>query len=275
MCVIILAEDKFPTLDTLKSAEALNGHGGSIAWVEKQSTVRYYKNISADEMHTIIETQAQLPAIIHFRIASIGGVDPLLCHPFPITSNSELALDGEEQAVLFHNGTWSDYKDVLLQAVLSGKVAVPDGALSDSRVMALLANAYGHNVLSLIPQNNKIAILTPDGIKKYGLGWVDVDKNTCSNAYFVPSKEDKTKSKKLSKKDKRKLARASQGLPPMSGSNTNWWTFGNEVDEDDIDDTATEETIRDWESDELTADEYNYLWSTRHADFYPKGKGVY
>jgi len=188
MCVIILCEREFPSVDTLKSAEAMNGHGGGIAWVDKTGKVMYRKALGADEIQHIIETEAQLPAIVHFRIASIGHVSDELCHPFPITDDSEVSLSGECDSVLFHNGTWSEWDTHLLSAITSGKLPMPKDTkhMSDSRCMALLANTYGKNILNLIAgKSDKIAVLSINGIEKFGEGWVTHKSNTCSNDYFV------------------------------------------------------------------------------------------
>ena len=200
MCVIICCESEFPSLDTLKNAGVTNPHGGGIAWTTLERTIKYKKDIDAEEIHKIIHTEAQLPAIIHFRIASVGSVVPELCHPFPISADVSLDLEGESTNVLFHNGTWREWDEVLMQSITSGKVSsIPSGAWSDSRCMALLAHTFGNNILNLIDSSNKIAILTPLGIIKYGNGWVNVANNNCSNNYFIPSPV-----KAVSKKDKKK-----------------------------------------------------------------------
>lgn len=189
MCVIILCDKQFPSTATLESAEQMNGHGGGIAWLDQNGIVQYRKALGAKEIQHIITNEARLPAIVHFRIASVGGQSKELCHPFPITDNAELSLSGSADSVLFHNGTWSKYDDILLDSVIAGKVKLPAdmSAISDSRTMALLANAYGRNILRLIDGSNKIAVLSKDGIQKFGDGWVSVNSNVCSNDYFERS----------------------------------------------------------------------------------------
>jgi len=183
MCVIILCEKEsaFPSLATLESAEKLNPHGGGIAWLEN-GKVRYKKGINAKEIFAITE-KIQLPAIIHFRIASIGSVVTELCHPFQINDEASTDIEGTCDGVLFHNGTWSEWNEFMMKAVISSNSPMPIGQWSDSRAMAWLANKYGSKFLQLIDTSNKIAVLTPSGIEKFGR-YVEVEKNLCSNDYF-------------------------------------------------------------------------------------------
>jgi len=184
MCVIILCdkESGFPPLATLESAESLNADGGGIAWVE-DNKVRYEKGINAKQIFELTKT-IPLPAIIHFRIASIGKVNNELCHPFVINEEASTDLSGTCESVLFHNGTWSEWNELCMRAVVSKGLKFPSGDWSDSRAMAWLADKFGIQILSLIDSSNKIAVLTPQGILKFGR-FVEVEKNLCSNDYHV------------------------------------------------------------------------------------------
>ena len=197
MCVIICIEDgKYPSKSTLEDAESMNSHGGSIAWLDKQGRKYYQKGIKAKAITKIINKQLKpkgiKTAIIHFRIASVGNVNKKLCHPFEITSRVDLNLSGERMTtdLLFHNGTWTEYAEEML--VFLGKhskpMTIPYGEFSDSRVMAYLAKRMGvKKMAKLVTGWNKIAVLTSEGINRYGTGWVKHKGNTCSNDYFVPT----------------------------------------------------------------------------------------
>ena len=92
--------------------------------------------------------------------------------------------------LLFHNGTWTEYAEEML--VFLGKhskpMTIPYGEFSDSRVMAYLAKRMGvKKMAKLVTGWNKIAVLTSDGITRYGTGWVKHKGNTCSNDYFIPT----------------------------------------------------------------------------------------
>ena len=195
MCVIICIENGiYPSKTTLEDAEMMNSHGGSIAWLDLNGKKHYQKGIKAKRINKIINKQLKpngiKTAIIHFRIASVGTVNKLLCHPFEITNRVELRLSGDDMNadLLFHNGTWSDYAEEMLIFLSNiGKpLLIPQGEYSDSRVMAYLAKHLGvKQMAKLVTGWNKIAILTSHGIDKYGSGWVDVKGNKCSNDYFI------------------------------------------------------------------------------------------
>jgi predicted glutamine amidotransferase len=195
MCVIICIEDgKYPSKSTLEDAESMNSHGGSIAWLDKQGRKYYQKGIKAKAITKIINKQLKpkgiKTAIIHFRIASVGNVNKKLCHPFEITSRVDLNLKGERMTtdLLFHNGTWTEYAEEMLEFLgkHSKPMTIPYGEFSDSRVMAYLAKRMGvKKMAKRVTGWNKIAVLTSDGIVRYGTGWVKHKGNTCSNDYFV------------------------------------------------------------------------------------------
>ena len=197
MCVIICIEDgKYPSKSTLEDAESMNCHGGSIAWLDKQGRKYYQKGIKAKAITKIINKQLKpkgiKTAIIHFRIASVGNVNKKLCHPFEITSRVDLNLSGERMTtdLLFHNGTWTEYAEEMLEFLgkHSKPMTIPYGEFSDSRVMAYLAKRMGvKKMAKKVTGWNKIAVLTSDGINRYGTGWVNFKGNKCSNDYFVPT----------------------------------------------------------------------------------------
>jgi hypothetical protein len=197
MCVIICVDDgKYPSKDTLRSAEDMNSHGGSIAWLNKDGTKSYKKGITAKRISKIINgkliPQGLTTAIIHFRIASVGGVKRNLNHPFEISSKVELNMEkyNTTKDLLFHNGTWGEYTEVLVEYLKTCKntPTIPRGNYSDSRVMAYLAHKIGaKNMARKVVGFNKVAILTSKGIVKYGAGWCNYKGNKCSNDYFVPT----------------------------------------------------------------------------------------
>lgn len=198
MCVIIQCKDKFPESSVIESAGQLNGDGGGIAWIATEKVkdektgeiidkkyVKWVKGIGATSIIKIIKSGIPLPAIIHFRIATVGSVCEEMCHPFPVSHNASTFRVGKHtKAVLFHNGHWADWRNICLRTILRAKVPFPDGEWSDSRALAWLASIYGLNFLSLIEGSNKIAVLTTEGIRTYGEGWKSVKGNMCSNDFF-------------------------------------------------------------------------------------------
>jgi hypothetical protein len=80
------------------------------------------------------ETYSQLPEgvphVLHFRLATHGGVRPELTHPFVVSEDSPLVQAGvSERPVLAHNGVWS------LHALKQKEVRLK-GPVSDTRVLA-------------------------------------------------------------------------------------------------------------------------------------------
>ena len=190
MCVIMKFTDNYPTEEMLKSAEAMNSDGGGIAWIEGKEVV-WEKGLHVKTkyiMDLIKDCKIQLPIIIHFRITTHGGTNDELCHPFAISKenfNKDIETSGrDEKGVLFHNGIWSDYDDVALDVLKTNPDAhLPDtGNLSDSRVMAWLVQYFGINYLSMIDE--KVTVMTPEGIRTFGKGWTKVNGNSCSNDSF-------------------------------------------------------------------------------------------
>lgn len=167
MCVIFSCDKNMPTVDTLETGERINPHGGGIAWTDGEY-VHWKKGINAKQIDELIkEREIKPPILVHFRITSVGETLDELCHPFPFSKSGKNALEGKTKNwVLTHNGTWSDWKDLGLS--LATKLGrFPKGKLSDTRVMTWIASNCGHEVLELI-NDQKIAILTPKGIIKYG-----------------------------------------------------------------------------------------------------------
>lgn len=138
MCVALLVEsDSGPTPEELRAMEADNPHGGGAAWVEGDR-IRYKKGLTARQIARVL-ARVPRPCLVHFRWATHGGRAPHLSHPFPLGARALVsrALSGTADAVLIHNGVWSNYLDWL-----------PDWAskraahLSDTAVAAYVADKF-------------------------------------------------------------------------------------------------------------------------------------
>ena len=188
MCIIICCDKKSGHIDMkmLKSAEAFNQDGMGMAWINRNNMVEWKKGLNAKQIKKLIhkiKPSLKKGYIVHARIASIGSVCPQLTHPFEISIDANDSLEGiTDKGVLFHNGTWTEYKDIVLSTLVANKTRMYEGENSDSRSMAFLAHMYGVSVLNLI-SDQKIAILTPRGIKRFGK-FPQVDKHYCSNDYI-------------------------------------------------------------------------------------------
>ena len=146
MCVILIAPPKArPELSTLEACARANPHGGGIAW-RAGGLVHYRKTDDVGEIHDLAH-RAKGEIVIHFRIASIGGVCPELRHPFPVTTRAALSDAGTAKAVLFQNGTWSDWRHAVAEAEAEGHKP-PVGRMSDARAAAWLTHIHGDDFLA-------------------------------------------------------------------------------------------------------------------------------
>lgn len=168
MCIIALCQTRKPSLDELKNCEKSNNHGAGIAWI-KDGIVHWRKGIDDIEKHYNFIKKLPLPILIHFRLASSGSVCRELTHPFPIESDVPLALKGEtKNGVIAHNGTWREFKEYTLAAILSNKKLKPlKGQISDSRYIAWFVYHYGIEILNLF-DCGKIVLFTPKKIETIG-----------------------------------------------------------------------------------------------------------
>jgi predicted glutamine amidotransferase len=176
MCVIIGCIDSKPNLTILRKCHAANSDGAGVAWVDKDGLAGYKKGFtSGDQVHDFIQT-LELPFIIHFRWASIGGKSPLLTHPFEMKQDSELKLEGKSEKLLIHNGTVSDYDIYLAAAKLSRPYQEP---MSDSRGIAMITGNDNEKFLEKIKGNYIVIDGTIDQFRTYGdfrEGWEDGEK---------------------------------------------------------------------------------------------------
>lgn len=151
MCVILVCpnEKKRPSQTLLEACHSINPHGAGVAWRER-GLVRWMKNLEPDDLSLLIP---ELPGeiVIHFRFASVGGVDAELCHPFPTTRKAETDLFGAARSVVFQNGTWGEYTAALRRLSLRPGWKQPGGIINDTRTAALYVNAFGKSILSRLP----------------------------------------------------------------------------------------------------------------------------
>jgi len=167
MCQIAVCEKRPLTEKEIEEFWRSNSDGVGLAWIEGKK-VHYKKGFM--KMKEFISWY--LPRayelglhVVHFRLKSAGEEVQELTHPFPITDHFNLSLEGFSDAVLFHNGTVSDYKEYLILLSLIKGVKIPR-YYSDSSVMAVLVHYVGENILH--EGHNRFAILRPDGVKLFG-----------------------------------------------------------------------------------------------------------
>ena len=195
MCVILALETQKEldtlTLEILKSAETCNPDGNGYATLINGKVV-FEKSVTMESIwQKIQDKEIVAPCIIHARITSVGKTLPELCHPFVVNESSHNALNGtirDDESVLFHNGTFSEYKDLVLQTAMGSGRHLPSGAMSDTRGLAFCLQTLGIEALEYIDTGfNKFAVLNSKGLKKFG-SWVDVNGISSSNNYYDTTK---------------------------------------------------------------------------------------
>ena len=181
MCVIITTPDESarPTLRQLELCNRANPHGTGLAWRDGRM-VEYAKGLAPREIHKLL-SRLRGPAIVHFRIASVGGVHPELCHPFPVTHKAELRHQGRARAVLFHNGTWSEHHRY------ADHFEIKFGRrerVSDSRVAAAIVARFGFAWLKRVDYC-RWTMLDAKGIHRIGR-WSQIGGCHYSNLHWLP-----------------------------------------------------------------------------------------
>ena len=189
-------DDHIPKLDMLQDAQKTNPHGGGFAYT-KDGLVHWEKGIhvNAQYVNEYVKRNKLTKKnnlIVHFRIATHGEVNDMMCHPFPLGMNKDgSALSNRtrgttRQSVMFHNGVWSEYDEFAVKlAFNSPNIRIPDGDMSDSSIMAWCASHKGINFLEFTGE--KVIVLSPDGIDRFGDGWTKVNNISCSNDLFDPT----------------------------------------------------------------------------------------
>jgi hypothetical protein len=190
MCVIMIASKTRPTEEMVERAWNSNKDGAGIAWEEKDKKgewdVVYEKGIMQVDRIKELCQKLPLPYVVHFRVASVGGVKPELTHPFPITAEVRLDLRGRTKGgVLFHNGHWGPWNEKALDAAIHSNNVIPSGShWSDSRAMAWMTHIYGPGFMELLT-SQKGVIMTPSDFDVFtGNGWDKINDVWCSNDYF-------------------------------------------------------------------------------------------
>jgi hypothetical protein len=193
MCIIAIYEKAFPTSEQLIDMESMNQDLGGIAWIDG-GFVHWKKGISAKEMITMIKKGiVKLPLIVHFRISSSGGhtKDGFLNHPFLCSAKGTNKTEGKSKTLplVFHNGTWGEWSSHLLKSIQATGDKIPDGKMSDTRAMSYLIAKHGINY-SMFFENQKIAIMTPKEIIRFGQ-WYDLKaENTIVSNTFWQNKNE-------------------------------------------------------------------------------------
>jgi hypothetical protein len=131
MCVIAISLGEKVSREVFERMWRSNDDGFGLVY-RARGGVGIVKGIMDEE--EAWEAYAQLPEgvphVLHFRLATHGGVRPELTHPFVVSEESSIVEAGVvTEPVLAHNGVWGLYAAKQRELKLGGPV-------SDSRVLA-------------------------------------------------------------------------------------------------------------------------------------------
>ena len=181
MCVILVCPKNVrPSRDVLYACHAANPHGAGVAWREG-GRVRWEKNLGPGKLSALLP-KLEGEVVIHFRWASVGGVDGRLCHPFPITPKAHISLSGAAESVLFHNGTWGGYADALMRLEQHRGEPIPTRPMSDTRAAALVVHTTGPDTLQRLP--GRWVWMNSQQTQLYGQ-WEQWSGMQVSNSHFI------------------------------------------------------------------------------------------
>ena len=187
MCVIVVKNPgvELPTLKTLKECWTTNPDGAGILWQDSNGAIRGHKGFmtwkafkAAWQAHNFTPDHA---VIIHFRIATAGGIRPENCHPFPVASrNNKLqALEFSTDLAVAHNGVLGAGQGNLSDTMLFIKHELhlmrQDIYKQDDLALDIVNDALGYN--------NRLAILGKGFAQPVllGDGWQMIDGIWYSN----------------------------------------------------------------------------------------------
>lgn len=168
MCVIIVSPNgEKPSHETLVKCHTANPDGIGIAWIQGRS-VHYIKGLqTVEQLETALLPLQDATFVVHFRLATVGGKDPRLSHPFPIARDSPLALTGKAKRVLFHNGHLGTWTEEILKVLAAYPVTLPYGLWSDSRALAWCAAVVGDHWLAH-STHEKLCVLSTRNYQLFG-----------------------------------------------------------------------------------------------------------
>lgn len=187
MCVAIYKPTgaTMPTLETLEQCWLANPDGAGFA-IESQKNPKFKYEIHKGFMSwdAFVKAYQQYDlanykgvALLHFRIATHGGVNAGNCHPFPICNDNALlkTQDVLTNTVLIHNG------------VLPITPSSPD--ISDTMELCRLLHPFANRLQEagkLIEEllgSNKVAILSENQVSLLGT-WTPIDGVYYSNTHW-------------------------------------------------------------------------------------------
>ena len=174
MCIIVIVPPtKDPTEKTLRTCFTANPDGAGLMYIQDKKVI-IVKGLMT--FHSFYEAYEAVPKsklrVLHFRIATSGGVQERITHPFPVTTNTRslYALNTTADVAVVHNGFIAEYHVEAHQKMTS------DTALFTSRVLTVSPLVWENaNLRQFLPE--KLVILDATKNKYYTTGEFSKDKD--------------------------------------------------------------------------------------------------
>lgn len=193
MCVIcyIPKESKGLSYEDICDMWYTNPHGAGMMWLENNGKVAFRKGyFDVDELYRdylIVKNDYNLECALHFRIATSGGINDKMCHPFVMTNKDNLIVKtyGYSDVCVMHNGMiniphrkdFSDTAEYIMHNLYPMYKKDDRFFLHlTKRQKALLENEIGFG--------SKLLIFSDEGIEMVGR-WSKYKDCYCSNLHFA------------------------------------------------------------------------------------------
>lgn len=185
MCVILYSKKGINKIkeDIVEAAYLANPDGAGLGiFMEDYTYIRKgFMNLESlfKFLKDLPENLKEFPCALHFRIATHGGISPVLCHPFPITSDLRkllsLELENWQGGVVFHNGML--------------RIKVLADWLSDTAKLAKNLNNFRKknwdNYIKKVLNNSRILVRLPNKEIRFFGNWFEYEGLLCSNLDFL------------------------------------------------------------------------------------------
>ncbi len=193
MCVICVKNKgvEMPTEDEIRAMWARNPDGAGFAYardgvlhIEKGfMTLRSF--LLALDVCGISKDES---AILHFRISTQAGVNPEMCHPFPVSSEEQdmerLEVIGDTDVAIAHNG--------IIRLTTNRKAKQSDTAIFTTRFVSALVQkpsdlekAEIRKAIEVLAPGNRFAFLDKYGAITLIGDFSEIDGLYYSNLYHI------------------------------------------------------------------------------------------
>jgi len=172
MCIIIVKPmgKELPSKEILKNCFINNNDGAGFSFVKDN---RIYLSKGYAKFKPFYRNVKQFikedtSAILHFRIASVGKVSDINCHPFVMTENKRevnKTVNCTKKPVFAHNGTLSidatsgGRSDTIQYARIIGDPLIRNNMFRNNSLMKILKDSIGHSKMAFMNRKGDIKLL--------------------------------------------------------------------------------------------------------------------